>query len=74
MHCCCFLGMEDAIRDKHNSEIDGRRISVKEAIPQDQIPPEARGRDRYRAAARYPDRYDRLVAQTHQARLLEPVT
>lgn len=52
-------GMEDAIRDKHNSEIDGRRISVKEAIPQDQIPPEQRGRDRYRAAARYPDsRYD----------------
>eukprot|EP00878_Enallax_costatus_P001110 GHUV01001247.1.p1 GENE.GHUV01001247.1~~GHUV01001247.1.p1 ORF type:complete len:209 (+),score=44.26 GHUV01001247.1:176-802(+) len=53
-------GMEDAIRDKHNSEIDGRRISVKEAIPQDQIPPEARGRDRYRAAARYDSRgYDR---------------
>lgn len=53
-------GMEDAIRDKHNSEIDGRRISVKEAIPQEQIPPEQRGRDRYRAAARYGggDRYD----------------
>jgi hypothetical protein len=34
-------GMEDAIRDKHNSEIDGRRISVKEAIPQEQIPPGA---------------------------------
>lgn len=52
-------GMEDAIRDKHNSEIDGRRISVKEAIPQDQIPPEQRGKDRYRAAAggsRYPER------------------
>jgi RNA recognition motif-containing protein len=32
-------GMEDAIRDKHNAEIDGRRISVKEAIPQEQIPP-----------------------------------
>lgn len=32
-------GMEDAIRDKHNAELDGRRISVKEAIPQDQIPP-----------------------------------
>lgn len=46
--------MEDAIRDKHNSEIDGRRISVKEAIPQEQIPPEQR--PRYRAAARYPDR------------------
>jgi hypothetical protein len=34
-------GMEDAIRDKHNSEVDGRRISVKEAIPQEQIPPGA---------------------------------
>jgi hypothetical protein len=33
--------MEDAIRAKHNSEIEGRRISVKEAIPQDQIPPGA---------------------------------
>ncbi|KAF6255924.1 hypothetical protein COO60DRAFT_1272258 [Scenedesmus sp. NREL 46B-D3] len=32
-------GMEDGIRDKHNAEIDGRRISVKEAIPQEQIPP-----------------------------------
>eukprot|EP00879_Flechtneria_rotunda_P003515 GHRR01003746.1.p1 GENE.GHRR01003746.1~~GHRR01003746.1.p1 ORF type:complete len:208 (+),score=55.12 GHRR01003746.1:205-828(+) len=52
-------GMEDAIRQKHNADIDGRRISVKEAIPQDQIPPEQRGRDRYRASgARYPDKYD----------------
>lgn len=32
-------GMEDAIREKHNSELEGRKISVKEAIPQDQIPP-----------------------------------
>jgi hypothetical protein len=31
--------MEEAIRDPHNSELDGRKISVKEAIPQDQIPP-----------------------------------
>ncbi len=29
----------DAIRDLHNKEIDGRPISVKEAIPQDQIKP-----------------------------------
>jgi hypothetical protein len=43
-------GMEEAIRAKHNIELDGRKISVKEAIPQDQIPPEARGRDRYRAS------------------------
>lgn len=40
--CLCLCsrgGMEDAIRDKHNTEIDGRRISVKEAIPQEAIPP-----------------------------------
>eukprot|EP00775_Hariotina_reticulata_P002422 gene2422-2727_t len=52
-------GMEDAIRAKHNSDLEGRRISVKEAIPQEQIPPEQRGRDRYKATARYGDsRYD----------------
>jgi hypothetical protein len=38
-HARSRTGMEDAIRAKHNVEIDGRRISVKEAIPQDQIPP-----------------------------------
>lgn len=31
--------MLDAIRDLHNKEVDGRPISVKEAIPQDQIKP-----------------------------------
>ena len=36
--CCVVLcsraGMEEAIRAKHNIELDGRKISVKEAIPQ----------------------------------------
>lgn len=53
--CCCGLrsraGMQEAINAKHNTEIEGRKISVKEAIPQDQIPPEQRGRDRYRASS-----------------------
>ncbi|GLC33783.1 hypothetical protein PLESTB_000115300 [Pleodorina starrii] len=31
--------MLDAIRDLHNKDVDGRPISVKEAIPQDQIKP-----------------------------------
>jgi hypothetical protein len=44
-------GMQEAINAKHNTELEGRKISVKEAIPQDQIPPEARGRDRYRASS-----------------------
>lgn len=44
-------GMQEAISAKHNTELDGRKISVKEAIPQDQIPPEQRGRDRYRASS-----------------------
>jgi hypothetical protein len=35
--------MDAAIRDKHDSDLEGRRISVKSAIPQDQIPPGARG-------------------------------
>jgi hypothetical protein len=46
-------GMQEAINAKHNTELEGRKISVKEAIPQDQIPPEARGRDRYRASSSY---------------------
>jgi RNA recognition motif-containing protein len=32
-------GMDDAIAKRHNTEIDGRKISVRSAIPQDQIPP-----------------------------------
>jgi RNA recognition motif-containing protein len=32
-------GMDRAIEAKHNTEIDGRKISVRSAIPQDQIPP-----------------------------------
>lgn len=44
-------GMQEAINAKHNTELEGRKISVKEAIPQDQIPPEQRGRDRYRASS-----------------------
>jgi RNA recognition motif-containing protein len=32
-------GMDSAIRDKHESDLDGRKISVKAAIPQEQIPP-----------------------------------
>jgi len=32
-------GMEEAIRAKHNTDLEGRKISVKEAIPQEQIPP-----------------------------------
>ncbi|PNH06183.1 Cold-inducible RNA-binding protein [Tetrabaena socialis] len=31
--------MLDAVRDLHNKDVDGRPISVKEAIPQDQIKP-----------------------------------
>jgi len=34
-------GFDDAIREMHETELDGRRISVKSAIPQDQIPPGA---------------------------------
>ncbi len=37
-------GMEAAIRDKHETEFEGRKISVKAAIPQDQIPLGERGR------------------------------
>ncbi|KIZ02785.1 Glycine-rich RNA-binding protein 10 [Monoraphidium neglectum] len=37
-------GLDSAIREKHDTELDGRRISVKSAIPQDQIPPGERGR------------------------------
>jgi hypothetical protein len=29
--------MQEAISAKHNTELDGRKISVKEAIPQDQV-------------------------------------
>lgn len=29
----------DAVRDLHNKDVDGRPISVKDAIPQDQIKP-----------------------------------
>jgi hypothetical protein len=46
-------GMEDAIRDKHNAEIDGRRISVKEAIPQEQIPPGELSLCRWSSACTY---------------------
>jgi len=52
-------GMEEAIRAKHNTELEGRKISVKEAIPQDQIPPEQRGRDRYRASSYRGGGYER---------------
>ena len=58
--------MLDSVRDMHNKDIDGRPISVKEAIPQDQIKPgtpaAAIGRGGYdrrdgdRRYDRYPDR------------------
>jgi len=34
-------GLDAAIREKHDAELEGRRVSVKAAIPQDQIPPGA---------------------------------
>lgn len=40
--------MEDAIKDKHKGSIKDREISVKEAIPESQIPPGGRQKDRYR--------------------------
>lgn len=42
--------LTDAVREMHNKEVDGRTISVKDAIPQDQIRPGQRlgGRDRDR--------------------------
>ncbi|PNW70659.1 hypothetical protein CHLRE_17g729150v5 [Chlamydomonas reinhardtii] len=63
--------MLDAVRDLHNKDVDGRPISVKEAIPQDQIKPgtpaSALGRSsgyaardgggRYGDRAGYGDRY-----------------
>jgi RNA recognition motif-containing protein len=58
--------MLDSVRDLHNKDIDNRPISVKEAIPQDQIKPgtpaAAIGRGGYdrregdRRYDRYPDR------------------
>lgn len=33
------LGMEDAIRDMHEKELEGRKISVVRAVPQDQTKP-----------------------------------
>ncbi|KAG2482396.1 hypothetical protein HYH03_018674 [Edaphochlamys debaryana] len=56
--------MLDAVRDLHNKDVDGRPISVKEAIPQDQIKPGTPASALGRAgssrdgASRY-DRYDR---------------
>jgi heterogeneous nuclear ribonucleoprotein A0 len=40
--------MEDAIKDKNKGSIKDREISVKEAIPESQIPPGGRQKDRYR--------------------------
>lgn len=64
--------LQDAVREMHNKEVDGRTISVKEAIPQDQIRPGTRlgsggrersdsrggygGRDRYDSRGGYGDR------------------
>lgn len=50
--------MEDAISSKNKTSIKDREISVKEAIPENQIPPGGRQRDRYRGAGgRGGDRY-----------------
>ncbi len=53
--------MLDAIRDMHNKDVDGRPISVKEAIPQDKIKPgtPAAALDRPGAAREGMSRYDR---------------
>jgi hypothetical protein len=47
---CSLKGMESAIKGRHGSKIKDREISVKEAIPEDKIPPGGRQRDRYRGS------------------------